>query len=110
MTTITIEVPDELLAKVAQQKRSIQEIVVDLLEDAFANGWVKEKVFIPSEKEAVHHLYQTGFLAETESLDDELADEWDNLPEAERQAHLDEVDALVLKDSSLSQYIIENRR
>lgn len=110
MTTITIEVPDELLAKVAQQERSIQEIVVDLLADAFENGRAKEEVSIPSEEEAMRHLYQTGFLAETESLDDKLADEWDNLPREEKQAYFDEADALILKDSALSQYIIENRR
>jgi len=110
MTTITIEVPDELLAKVAQQERSIQEIVVDLLEDAFENGWAIEQIPIPSEEEAIRHLYQTGFLAETESLDDELADEWDNLPEEEKQVYFDEADSLILKDSALSQYIIKNRR
>ena len=110
MTTITIEVPDELLAKVAQQERSIQEIVVDLLADAFENGWGKEQASIPSEEDTICHLYQTGYLVETESLADELADEWDNLPEEDKQAHLDEVDALILKDSSLSRYIIENRR
>lgn len=110
MTTITIEVPDELLAKVAQQERSIQEIVVDLLEDALENGWRENQVTIPSEEDAIRHLYQMGFLAEAQSLDDELADEWDSLPEEEQQAHLDEVDTLILKDSLLSQYIIENRR
>ncbi|MBX3051490.1 MAG: hypothetical protein KF753_08460 [Caldilineaceae bacterium] len=110
MTTLTIEVPDELMAKLAQQERSIQEIVVDLLEDAFANGRKGQPITIPPEEEAIRHLYQTGFLTEAENLDDELADEWDNLPDKERQTHLGEVDALVLKDSALSRYIIENRR
>ncbi len=110
MTTVTIDVPDSLLAKVAQQNLSIQEVVIAVLDDAFGNGWGEKQITIPSEEDAIRHLYQTGFLAEGESLNDELANEWDSLSEEEKQAHLDEVGALVLKDSPLSQYIIENRR
>lgn len=110
MTTITIEVPDELLAKVTQQERPIQEVVVGLLKDAFENRWANEQMSIPSEEDAILNLYQTGLLAETQILDDEFADEWDNLPTVEKQVHLDEMDDLILKDSALSRYIIESRR
>lgn len=110
MTTITIEVPDELLAKVTQHDRSVEEVVITLLEDAFGNGWGETQTASLSEADAIRHLYETGFLAKAENLDDEFADEWDSLPEEEKQAHLAEAEALVLKDSSLSRYIIENRR
>ncbi len=110
MTTLTIEVPDDLMEKLAQRQEPIQEMVIAILKDAFDNGRETSLFDESSEEYAVRHLYQMGFLSETENGDDPLANEWDGLPEEEKQMHLQEVESLMLKDSALSRYIIENRR
>lgn len=110
MTTLTIEVSDELMAKLARQERPLQEVVVDLLEDAFSNGLDAESATELSKEEVIRHLYQMGFLLDVDSTDDPIADKWDGLSDEEKRSHLQEVSELVMLDSPLSRYIIENRR
>ena len=110
MTTVTIEVPDALMAKLAREERPIQEVVIAVLEDAFGNGNGFASFAEPSKEEVIRQLCQIGFLSDAEPMDDPMADEWDRLPDAEKQIHLQGVDELVFLDSPLSRSIIENRR
>ena len=110
MTTLTIEVPDDLMTKLVRQQRTIQEVSIAVLEDAFGNGEGIAPYTEPSKEEVIRQLYQIGFLSDIDSTDDPIADEWDALPDYEKQKHLQEVDELVLMDSALSRYIIESRR
>ncbi len=110
MTTLTIEVPDDLMTKLIRQQRPIQEVVINTLENVFGDGGGIAPSTEPSTEEVIRHLYQIGFLSDLDSSDDPIADEWDALPDYEKQMHLQEVDELVLMDSALSHYIIESRR
>lgn len=110
MTTITIEVPDELLAKVAQQERSIQEIVVDLLADAFANGQNAASNPEPTREEMIRRLVQAGLIREPGTFDSPAAKTWRDLPQAEKRRHLKERNALRFEGSPGATAIIEGRR
>lgn len=110
MTTITIEVPDALLAKVAQQERSVQEIVVDLLEDAFENGQNAVAALEPTREEMIHQLVQAGLIREPGTFDSPAAKAWRDLSQAEKHQHLNERNALRFEGSPGAAAIIEGRR
>lgn len=110
MTTITIEVPDELLAKVAQQERSIQEVVIDLLEDAFDKN---DRPVLPqssTREDTLRELTSMGLIRAPGAWDSTAAKEWRSLPPAERQQHLRERKAMRFSGSPGATAVTEGRR
>lgn len=110
MTTITIEVPDALLAKVAQQERSVQEIVVDLLEDALEKNVRQARNTAPAREQTIRELVNAGLIQEPGVWDSPAARAWRNLSNADREQHLSERKTLRFEGSPGATAVIEGRR
>ncbi|HRJ43083.1 MAG: hypothetical protein KJZ86_00655 [Caldilineaceae bacterium] len=108
MTTLTIEVPDELMAQLVGDDRPVQEVVVSALEKAL--GYKPAELLPePSKEEIVRRLMEVGLVREPSELDLPEAREWEDLPEDEKEQHLKEVAEMYFPDSPASRAVIRGR-
>lgn len=110
MTTVTIEVPDELMVKLARQERPVQEVVLAVLEDVFGNGRADSPVPELTREEMIRRLVQTGLIREPGTFDNPAAKAWRDLPQAEKRRHLTERKALRFAGSPGATAVLEGRR
>jgi hypothetical protein len=109
MTTLIIEVSDELMAKLARQERPIQEVVVEALVRTLTN----ESAAVsrqPTKDEVVRRLQESDFIRDPNEWDTPGAEAWRNLPEAEKQQHLKERAEMYFPDAPASRAIIRGRK
>ena len=110
MTTVTIEVPDRLLAKVARQNRPVQEVVVALLEDAFEKETEPIAPSPPTREQMIRNLLQAGLIRESSTWDSPAAKAWRNLPVTKKRRHLEERKAMRFLGSPGATAVLEGRR
>ena len=110
MTTLTIEVPDSLLAKVTRQNRPIQEVVVTLLEDAFEKEVEPAAPLAATCERMIQGLVSAGLIREPGMWDSPAAKEWRNLSAAEKRRHLEERKAMRFLGSPGATAVLEGRR
>ncbi len=110
MTTLTIEVPDSLLAKMARQNRPIQEVVVTLLEDAFEKEVEPVAPLAVTREWMIQSLISAGLIREPGTWDNPAAKEWRNLSTTEKRRHLEERKAMRFLGSPGATAVLEGRR
>lgn len=108
MTTMTIEVPDALMAQLVDQDRPVQELVVSALEKALAYE-PAEKLPEPSKEEIVRWLIESGLVRDPSAWDTPGAREWEDLPNKEKEQHLKEAAEVYFPDSPASRAVIRGR-
>ena len=108
MTTLTIEVPDDLMAELVCQDRPVQEVVVDALERALAHEPANASQG-PSKEEIVRRLTEAGFIRDPSEWDTLGAKQWRDLPDAEKEQHLREVAEAYFPDAPASRAVIRGR-
>lgn len=109
MTTVTIEVPDDLMAELVGQDRPVQEVVVEALERALAHE-PAETPQEPSKEEIVRRLLESGLVRDPSEWDTPGARAWRDLPDAEKEQHLKEVAEAYFPDAPASRAVIRNRK
>ena len=110
MTTVTIEVPDRLLAKMARQDRPIQEVVVTLLEDAFEKEVEPAAPLAATRERMIQGLVSAGLIRKPGTWDSPAAKEWRNLSTIEKRRHLEERKAMRFLGSPGATAVLEGRR
>ncbi len=110
MTTLTIEVPDDLMAKLVRQDWPVQEVVVALLENALGKQESVAPAQKPSKEEIVRRLLEAGFVRDPSEWDTPGARAWRDLPDAEKEQHLKEVAEAYFPDAPASRAVIRNRK
>ena len=108
MTTLTIEVPDELMAELVGQERPVQEVVVVTLERALGYK-PADTPQEPSKEEIVQRLIESGFVRDPNEWDTSGAKAWRDLPDAEKEQHLKEAAEMYFPDSPASRAVIRGR-
>jgi len=110
VTTLTVDVPNELLAKIKQSGRSVQELIVESLErtlnDRAAISLIKE----PTKDEIVQRLAEAKLIYMPNTWDSPAAQAWRDLPEDEKAQHLEERLHMRFAGSPAASAIIEERR
>lgn len=111
MAVIQINIPERLWQRLQAVGRPVEEVVIEVLEDAFNEN--EDAVAIherPTKKEIIQRLEETGYLMKCDNWDDPVADTWDALSQEKKRQHLQEVEENYLADSAVSRDIIQNRR
>ena len=107
MAVLTVEISEKLLTQLQQTGRPAQEVVIEIVEQAFSNVAPKEEDLSPDE--VIQRLRAAGFIREPEVYDSPEVQEWLALPDEERKKITQEMDEMYFPDSPASQFIIENR-
>lgn len=102
MSTLTIDVPNELLMRIEQSGRSAQEMIVEALERTLRNE--------PTRDEIIHRLAEAKVINAPNTWDSPSAQAWRDLPETEKAQHLKEVAETYLADAPASRSIIRDRK
>lgn len=113
MATLTIELSDELMSKIAGTGRSAQEVIVDSLQrtlNSDSETSPAEQFEELSREEVIRRLGEAGYLEDPTVWDGPDAQAWRELSEQEKAQYFQEANAIRLPDSPASRYIIENRR
>ncbi len=110
MTTLTIEVPDALMAKLARQERPVQEVIVAVLEDMFGEKARNQASPQPTREQVISDLVQAGLICEPGTLDSPAAKAWRDLPQTEKRRHLAERKALRFVGSPGATAVLKGRR
>ena len=77
--------------------------------DAVIRNRKRLETDVPRE-EVVRRLLAAGLIREPGSWDNEYARAWRDLPDEEKQRHIQEMNEMFFSDSPASRFIIENRR
>jgi len=104
MTTVSIDIPDNLLAELVGQDRPVQEVVVDVLARALGRE-PDNTPHQPTKEEIVQRLRESGFVRDPNEWDTPGAKAWRDLPDPEKEQHLKEVAETYLPDAPASRSI-----
>jgi len=107
MTTVTIEVPDALMAQLVGDDRPVQEAIVSVLENALGYKSV-EMLPEPSREEIVQRLRESGLVRDP-GESDMRAQEWEDLTDDEKAEHIKEAAETYFPGSPASRAVIRGR-
>ncbi len=116
MTTMTIEVPDALMAQLVDQDRPVQEVIVSAAEAYFFDSPESRAVIRCrmrrdeglSRAERVDRLIRLGIVRNPGEWDTAYARRWRNLPDDEKRRFIEETRAMFFADSPASSFIMAN--
>ena len=92
-----------------ERQQRIKEMENVYSPDAVILDRKRLEIDVPRE-EVVRRLLAAGLIREPGSWDNEYARAWRELPEEEKQRHIQAMNEMVFPDSPASRFIIENRR
>jgi len=109
MATLTVELSDELLAKIERTGRPAQEVIVAALEQTLNGGLATTEEEVPREK-VTRKLIESGTVIDPSTWDDSYAQAWLARPEDERKKLIEEMNREWHPGSLASKAVIEGRR
>ncbi len=112
MAIITVEISEELLAQLQQTGRSAQEIVVETLENALdkESDPIEKSQTGPAKEEVLQRLLAAGLIREPGTWDSAGARAWRELPQEEKDRHIQEMESMYFPDAAASRAIIRGRK
>lgn len=111
MAVLTIELTEELFAKLKKTERPAQDVIVEALERVLPDTSI-EKPLPPQEltkEEAIQRLIAAG-LFQPDAWDTPGAQAWQDLPHEKKEQYIREMQAVYLPNSDASISVIRDRK
>ena len=111
MAVLTIELTEELLAKLKKTGRPVQDVIIEVLERALPEHI--EPIYTQrdnlSGEEVIRRLQDAGLLHDYEEWDMPEARAWRDLPEEKKREFIDAMDSIYFPNSEASRFLIDNQ-